>query len=305
MATNAPGGLLTQLSDELANAVETAGQAIVTVNGRARGGATGILWPDSGIVVTASHVLERDDNLTVTYAGGEQGAATIAGRDRGSDLAVLRVSGVTPPAAVLASGEPTRPGQLVAAIGRPADETMATFGIISATGGRWRTATGGTLDAYIRADIGLLPGFSGGPLVDMNGRVVGINSWYLANGQEVAIPTATARPIIEALLKHGAVKRGYLGVSSQPVDLPEALRTTLGVEQTRGLLLVSVESGSPADAAKLLVGDILVSLDGQALNRPEDLRDALGPDSAGRAVAVVLARGGQRQEIHVTLGSRE
>ena len=300
------GGLLAALSDELAGAVEQAGRAVVAVDARRQIAASGIVWPDEGLVVTASHVIEREEGITVTLAGGEKVGARLAGRDPGSDLAVLRLTGGgAPPPADLAPAESVRVGHLVIALGRPGGEaTMASFGVVSAVGGAWRTALGGQVDAYIRADVRLLPGFSGGPLIDTAGRVVGFNSWHLANGQDVAIPAHTVRSIVQTLLTHGRVRRAFLGVTSQPVQLPETLRQKLGVDQTAGLMILGIEPGSPAERGGLLQGDILLTVAGRAVADAEDLQAVLGPAAVGQATAVAIVRGGERAELTVTPGER-
>jgi S1-C subfamily serine protease len=299
------GSALTALSDELAAAVERAGSSVVTVDARARIAASGTVWED-GVVITADHVIERDENIGVTLPDGTATTATVAGRDPGTDLAVLKVqsSGLAP--AATAPLEGVKVGHLVLAIGRPrAGSPMASFGVVSAIGGQWRTARGGSVDGYVRADVSLFPGFSGGPLVDTAGRVIGLNSWYLARGQELAIPAANVSAIVRVLLAEGRVRRAYLGVTSQPVRLPEPVRQQLGLAQEIGLMILGVESGSPAERAGLLMGDVLVAAAGKAIADPGDLRDALGAAAVGQPLGVAVIRGGKQQEVSVTPGERE
>jgi S1-C subfamily serine protease len=302
--------VLATLSEELSNAVQRASQAVVTVDARRQVAASGILWPaGNGIVVTADHVVERDEDITVKLADGRKFGATVAGRDPGTDIAVLRLTlaegAAVPAPADLAPLESVKIGHVALAIGRPGDgATMATFGIVSATGGTWRTARGGTAEGYVRADVALYPGFSGGPLADATGRVIGLNSWHLANGQELAIPAAAVSAIVQTLLTQGSIKRAYLGVTSQPASLPEALQQKLGITQRTGLVIVGVESGSPAEKSGLGLGDVLVSFGGQAIADPRDLQAALGSARVGTPVPAVIVRGGERKDISVTPGER-
>ncbi|HZW32250.1 MAG TPA: trypsin-like peptidase domain-containing protein [Isosphaeraceae bacterium] len=306
MAAESTGGVLTALSDELAAAVEKASQVVVTVEARRRRGASGILWPAGrGIVVTADHVIEREDDILVTLPDGQKIGAAVAGRDPSTDIAVLRLAGE--PAlrtAELAAPDALRVGHLVLAIGRPSGAPMASLGIVSALGGAWRTARGGVVQGYIRADVSLFPGFSGGPLVATDGRVAGLNSWHFAHGQEVAIPSHLVSGIVQALLTQGRIRRAYLGVASQPVHLPDALRQALGLPRSTGLLVVGVEAGSPAERGGLLLGDVLIAVGGQPVSDAEDLQAALGTAAVGAPLAVTVVRGGQRRDLTVTPGER-
>jgi S1-C subfamily serine protease len=302
------GGLLSALSDELAGAVQRASQAVVTVDARRQVAASGILWPTgTGVVVTADHVVERDEDITIRYADGRKVSATVAGRDPGTDIAVLRpADGGGPSPAELAPIDSVRIGNVVLALGRPGEgATMATFGIVSALGGKWRTARGGTVEGYVRADVALYPGFSGGPLVDTAGRVIGLNSWHLAGGQELAIPAAAVSAIVQALVTQGRVRRAYLGVTSQPVSLPDALQQKLGLTQKTGLVIVGVEAGSPAEKSGLILGDVLVAFAGQPIADPRDLQAALGSATVGTATTATLIRGGERKDLSVTPGERQ
>jgi serine protease DegQ len=310
MASSNSGGVLAALSDELSNAIQTASQAIVTVDARRQLAASGILWPaGNGIVVTSDHVVERDEDITVRLADGRKFGATVIGRDPGSDIAVLKLTlsdgAAAPSPAQLAPADSVKIGNVALAVGRPGDgATMATFGIISATGGSWRTARGGTVEGYVRADVTLYPGFSGGPLVDTSGRVIGLNSWHIANGQELAIPAAAVGATVQTLLTQGSIKRAYLGVTSQPAALPESLQQKLGITQATGLVIVGVEAGSPAEKSGLVLGDVLVSFGGQPIADPRDLQSALGSTRVGTPVPAVIVRGGEKKELTLTPGER-
>jgi S1-C subfamily serine protease len=288
----------------MAEAVAKAGAATVLVNARRRFPASGIAY-SANMILTADHVVEREDDITVTLPDGSELKATVAGRDPGSDLAVLRLE-----RSVAATAEPApqdaRVGQLVLALGRPTPEGIqASLGIVSAIGGPVRTGRGGLLDRYLRTDATPYPGFSGGPLVDTAGRVIGVNTSGLARGASLAIPVSLAWQTAEVLAKHGRVRRGYLGVRSQPVSIPGAQQRSLGREQSTGLLLVGVEENSPAEAGGLLVGDIVVAISGSPVTDADQLLASLVGDVVGKAAPVQVLRGGQATTITVTIGERD
>ncbi len=302
--TDTPQGVLAAVSEELASAVDRAARAVVTVHARRRLPASGVVWREGGLIVTADHVLEREEDITVSLADDERRPATIVGRDPGSDIGVLRLADAAFPPADFAPADSVKVGHLVLALGSGsaagAGRVMASFGVVSALGSSWRTARGGVVQGYIRADLALYPGFSGGPLVDTQGRVAGINSSALARGQGVAIPAHAVTSIVDTLLVQGKIRRGYLGVTSQPVRLPGELQGKLGLQQESGLLLLAVESGSPAAIAGLLMGDVLVSLGGQTVSDAQDLQGALGPGSVGNATPATVVRAGERKDLAVT-----
>src|SRR5579859_716791 len=271
------------LSNAMADAVERIGPALVLVNGRPRQPASGVSYAQD-LVLTADHVLEREDDLTIQTHDQRTLSAQFVGRDLATDLAVLRVANLGLTAAA-ATEDPARVGQMVMAVGRTAnDGPMASSGVISIIGGPLRTGRGVTLERYIRTDATPYPGFSGGPLIDMQGAVVGILTTGLANGIALAIPIDIAKNLADTLAKQGYIKRGYLGISSQLVSLPDAQRA--GRTQEHGLLIVKVDEQSPAQKGGLLIGDILVALDGHDINDSEDLQVLLTGDRVGRAIPV-------------------
>jgi S1-C subfamily serine protease len=295
--SDAASGVLASLSDDLASAVSRAGQSVVGVHGRRRFPASGLVWRDD-LVVTASHVLERDSDLTITAPDAVQHAVTLQGRDPGTDVAVLRAPGAQLTPIDRASGSGLSAGHLALAVGRPGTpEPVASFGAISSLGGAWRTAQGGLLDAYIRADVALLPGLSGGGLVDARGQFVGMLSAFLAGGDPVAIPVRSIDAIADRILTGGTLRRAFLGVSTQPVELQEALRARLGVQQSAGLMLLGLEPGAPADRAGLLLGDILLAIGDRNVEDGEALQMALGPDAIGKPTLIRFIRGGELREV--------
>jgi len=293
---------LVSLSEALAGAVETADAGVVRVEGRRRLPASGIVWTADGVIVTAHHVVERDDNIGIGLAGGKTATARLVGRDPTTDVAVLRadVKGLRPAESV--ATDKLRVGHLALALGRPGQNVMATLGIISALGKEWRTPAGGRLGHFLQTDAVMYPGFSGGPLVDSQGRVVGMLTSGLMRGVGVAVPADSLHKITEVLLQHGRMRRGYLGVAAQPARLPAGLAEQLG--QETGLLLGSVEPGSPAERGGLFMGDTIIALDGHPVRNLDELLALLDGDRVGNVVAVRIVRGGSAMDVQVTIGEQ-
>jgi S1-C subfamily serine protease len=294
---------LTDFSNGLTAAVEKGGGSTILVDARKRYPASGIAYTDD-LILTADHVVTREDEIKVLLPDGRSLAATIAGRDPGSDLALLRLAekALTP----AKTSEEVKIGQLVLALGRPSSEGMqASWGIVTAISGPTRTFRGGMLDRYIQTETTPYPGFSGGPLIDTEGAVLGLNTSGLTRGSSLTIPVPVAWRVAEALAQHGSVKRGYLGVRTQPVDVPEAARQALQREQNHGLLVLWLEEGGPAERGGLLVGDILVAVNAQPVVDADDLFVALTGETVGKAIAVDVLRGGQPETVQVTVGERK
>ena len=292
---------LRSLSNQMADAVEHISSALVQVNGRQRQSASGIVYAND-LVLTADHVLEREEDITIQTHDQRTLPAQFVGRDIASDLAVLRVSDLKIGPATLASAE-ARVGQLILTVGRSNDEgPMASVGIVSAVGGPLRTGRGATLERYIRTDATPYPGFSGGPLIDLDGSVIGVLTTGLANGVALAIPVNVAKSIADTLATQGYIKRGYLGISSQLVHVPASQRA--GREQEHGLLIVKVEENSPAQRGGVMIGDILVTLDGHVVKDSEDLQIVLAGDRVGKTIPVEVIRGNAVQTLQVTVGQR-
>lgn len=306
-APHTSGDALVAFSNDLAAAVERAGRATVAIHARRRIPSSGVHWRP-GVVVTANHTVRKDEEITVTLGTGETVAATLAGRDAGTDLAVLRLAGAAAaaaPTADVAGAEALAVGRLVLAVGRPGDGgATASLGIISALGPEWRTWHGGRIDRFVRLDLAIYDGFSGGPLVDAAGRVLGVNTSGLARGAAIAVPAATVERVAGQLLEKGRVARGYLGLGMQPARLPDALRQSLGLPGEGALLVVSVESGGPADRGGILLGDVLVALDGTYVQEPGDVLALLGPERVGSTMTARLVRGGVEVTRTITVGER-
>jgi S1-C subfamily serine protease len=291
---------LSMVSDQLADAVERVGRAIVQINGRPRRPSSGVVYAPT-LVLVAEHALEREDDLTVETPTGSPLAAELVGRDLASDLAVLRVPGLNVEPAQPAA-TPARVGQFVLAVGRPGDrELMASIGVVSAIGGPARTR-GGMLEQYIRTDATPYPGFSGGALIDVRGTVLGILTTGLTGGAALAVPAALAWRLAEPLARQGYVPRGWLGIGTQPVRIPAGQRG--GQAHDTGLLIVELAPDSPALRGGLLLGDILVTLAGQSVADGETLQALLSGERVGRPVVVQVLRGGTLATLEVTIGQR-
>ena len=284
---------LQQVSEGLAAAVERAAASTVLVSARRRIPASGVVWPGEGLVVTADHVIESEDGIAVGLPDDSEVSAQLVGRDPGSDLAVLRIDGGSSEPAELASEGTTKVGHLVLAVGRPAKGgPQASLGVVGAVGGPWRSRRGTQVEGYIRSDATFYPGFSGGPLVDAEGRVAGINTSGFRGGQGLTIPAAAVTKVVELLRTQGRIRRAYLGIGSQAIPLPDVLAKAAGGERQSALLVTSVEGGSPADRGGMLVGDILIGVEGVPVQDTEDLQSGLGPERVGVPVQVNVLRGG-------------
>ncbi len=293
--------VLTSLSNALADLVESTGAGVVRVEGRSRLPASGVVYSADGVVVTAHHVIERDDNLTVGLPNGESATAQLVGRDPSTDLAVLRISGIQLAPVVWVEAADLRAGSLALALGRPGRTVQAVLGMVTALGGAFHTSAGGEVDHYLQSDIVMYPGFSGGPLVAADGRVAGINSSALARGASLTIPAATVNRVVETILAHGHMPRGYLGISIQPVRLDAALQAEL--DQQSGLMLMSVEADGSAAQAGMLQGDVLVSIDGNPLRQLDDLQGRL-MGAGGQSVAVRFVRAGSLHTATAVVGQK-
>ena len=295
---------LSALSEGMADADERVAPYIVQVNGRRRREASGVDY-DAGKVLTARHILEREEDLTVGTHEGRTLEARFVGRDVSTDLAVLEVPELGDGAVAEPAAGGVRVGQISLAVARPGREGLirASFGIVSAVGGPFRAGRGVRLERYVQTDATPYPGFSGGPLVDAEGSVLGITALGLARSVALAIPSEVAWRVAGALEERGSVRRGYLGILSQPVHLPSAQRAGLG-DQGGGLLVVGVEDGSPAGEGGMLLGDILVSLDATPIVDTDELQTLLAGDRVGREVPVGIVRGGELQTLRVTVGER-
>jgi len=288
------------MSNSLVEGLKAADPGIVRVDGRRRYALSGTLW-DEELVVTTCRAVERDEAIQVTFSNGETHPATLLGRDPSTDLALLRsVAAFAAPTWV--GDEELEVGHLALIAGRPDKDIQASLGIVGALGGGWRTAMGGRVSRRIQVDARAFPGFSGGPLLNTSGQVLGVNTASLAREAPSTLPTETVRRVVEALQTHGRMRRGYVGVTGQPVKLPESLRETAG--QVAGLLVTSVETSSPASRAGVLIGDILLTFGGERVRHPAQLLAQLDGETVGKEMSVTLARAGTLTELNVSVGER-
>ncbi len=292
------------LSNALADAVDRVSTSVVRVESGRRRPASGWVWSADGLIVTTAHSLEREDGLEVHFDSGEARSATLVGADLASDLAVLRVDGAAElalPAPERAPSDSIRRGQLVLALSRPGRTVRSNLGVISALADEWRAPGGGKIERYIQTDVSVEHGFSGGPLVDASGRVIGVNSAGLLRSTALTLSVSTIERVVNALLSHGHIQRGYLGVSSTPARLPAALAESSG--QSVGLVLTGLQPGGPAELAGFLLGDVLLALDGERLESIADLQATL-EDRATRTVPARISRAGAERELSVTPSAR-
>jgi len=294
--------ILSEISNGIAGIAERVGPSVVRVEARRHAPGSGIVWAADGTIVTADHVIEQEDEIRVGLPDGQLVAATLVGRDPGTDIAVLRAqaSGLTVPS--WSGGDQAKVGQLVVAVTRPGRTVRARLGIISAAGEAWRAPTGGEFDRYLETDVTPGIGFSGGALVDAGGAVLGMNTAGLLRRAAIAVPVPTLRKVAGALLTHGKIRRGYLGIGAHPVRLPATLEQQVG--QRVGLIVVSVESGSPAERGGLVLGDVIVAVDGTPVRTHDDIASQLTSEKIGTSLRVRLLRGGAAKELSVTVAER-
>jgi S1-C subfamily serine protease len=286
---------LSALSNDIAAAVERAGRAVVAVHGRQHMPSSGVLWRPNA-VVTAEHSLKREEEITVTLPDGRTVPAALAGRDAGTDLAVLKLEAGETGAADLGDVASLKVGHVVVALGRSSERGVtASLGVIGGLSGSWRTWRSGHVDQLVRLDVAMYPGFSGGPLVDVEGRVLGINTSGLSRVMPVAIPVSTVNSVVQDLLEKGHVARGYLGLGMQPVRLPDG---------RSGVIVIDVQPDGPAGQAGVLIGDVLLTLNGKPVADTDDVHVHLGPASVGQRLQAAIVRGGQNTTVEIAIAER-
>ena len=285
---------LSAYSDALTTAVAAAGESVVAVNGRQRIPSSGVLWRP-GIVVTAEHSLKRDDEITVTLPDNREVAAALAGRDPGTDLAVLKIEDAVF-RANFANATALLPGNLVFALGRRGQNGLsASMGVVSAVSGPWRTWRGGPIERFVRPDVNLYPGMSGGALIDSSGGILGINTSALTRGTGVTVPAETVDRVCDELLKRGKIARGYFGVGLHPVDLPQF---------GGGVIVLSVEPSGAAAKAGILVGDVFIRIGATPVRNTDEVQAHLTGETVGQPLTVTLVRGGAAMDLQVVPGER-
>jgi serine protease DegQ len=295
---------LAALSESFVSLIERAAQGVVAVKAAPYRVTSGVAIAEN-LIAVADHSLRRKDNIPVEHADGAQSVATILGRDRSIDIAVLKVDGV--PLKPLPAADPAtlKSGSLAVVVGLTTDAgPSASVGIIGAAAGPRRTWRSGTLDYFYRLDVNLYPSQFGAAVVDAGGRLIGLATPGLLRHSAVAVPPVTLNRVAQELLEEGHIREGYLGVGLQPVAIPEHLRTKLGNNPESGLIVLSVAGDSPAQQANVQLGDILISLDKNHLGSIEELQAILRGEIVGRSVSALLIRGGEPVEVQIVVSQR-
>jgi len=295
---------LVALSSEIADAVERAAPSVVGIDAGRRS-ASGIVW-DEHHIVTADHAIVDEDEIDVIVDPDRKYRATLVGRDDASDIALVRVEAALPAPAPRTGFETgLRVGNLTLALARDDDGfTLAGMGIVSALDDAWQTWRGGEVERFIRADIAMASGFSGGALVDVAGRLIGMNTWGLSRRWAITLPVLTLERIAGQLASGGRVPHGYLGIAMQAVRLPAALRSALRLEQQGGAIVIDVAAAGPAEAAGIAIGDVVVAVGQNVVEDADDLQRALAREPIGAVRRLHLLRGGRAHDLDVTIGAR-
>jgi serine protease Do len=298
--TNALAALSSQLSD----AVEQIGGYVVAIHARRRIPSSGVIWRD-GVIVSASHTVRRDGDVRVKLPSGDDVVARVAGRDAATDLVVLRATEMKSPPAPRADASAAGVGSFVLAVGRPGRNVTASFGIVSSDIEGWRSGSGARLDRVLRLDLAVYDGFSGGPLVAASGGVIGINNSAFARGGAAALPAAVVDTVVNELLTRGHIRRPFIGVGVHPVALGSALVERNNLTHDVALVVVSIAEGEAADAGGILLGDLLIAVDGRPLARPTDLLDALASVPEAGSIRATVLRGGTPLEVAIEPRDRD
>ena len=283
---------LIELSQSIASTVAVASLSVVSVSARKNGFQSGILV-DSNRILTVDASVEPDEDLQVLLPNGQVAAASLLGRDPGWDLALLQLRTPYADAPVLALADGATLGELIIGVSRsPETGPNASLGLLSAISGSWRTWKGGKLDHFIKLDLPMQAGLAGGVALRADGAVLGLVSLGLARGAAVAIPSSNLHRFVETIAAHGELGRGYLGVGLQPVPQPA------------GMIVLSVETGSPSAAAQLMVGDVILSIGGQRAEDFGAIQEFLEPPHIGQRLPLRVVRAGQEIELHIEIGRR-
>ncbi len=304
MASNKNTNTLVELSAQLSAAVERIGGHVVAIHARRRIPSSGVIWRE-GVIVSASHTVRRDGDVRVKLPGGDDVVAHVAGRDAATDLVVLRATELKSPPAPRADASAARVGSFVLAVGRPGRAVTASFGIVSADIDGWRSGSGARLDRLLRLDLAVYDGFSGGPLVAASGGVIGIDNSAFARGGAAALPASVVDTVVDELLTRGHIRRPFIGVGVHPVALGSAVVERNNLPNDVALVVVSLAEGEAADAAGILLGDLLIAVDGRALGRPSDLLDALSSVPEGGSLRATVLRGGVPHEVTIEPRDRD
>lgn len=293
-----------EFSNEIVQAIDRAGKSVVAVDGRGGHTSSGIVWR-GGFILTAAHAIRQEGGIRVIFGPGRSIQARLAGRDRGTDIALLKLEQeIDAQAAQFGNTASAAVGELMVAVARTRrGNIVASAGIIGGLMGEWQMHRT-RIDQFIRPDLNLYPGFSGGALVDPAGSILGLNTSGLVRGKPITIPASTLGRVAEEIAAKGHVPQPYIGLAMQPVQIPESLQKNAGVGAATGLLVMHVEPGGPADLGGAMLGDILVEMDGRAFDNLEDVHEVLDKKGTGQDVPATFIRGGQKSQITIRIGAR-
>jgi len=296
---------LIDLSNALVAATERAAASTVAVHTEPRGSASGVIWRP-GVIVTADHALRRDEDIRVTLTVGRVAPASLVGRDASTDLAVLKCPEATAAPTETGDAIAAKPGALALVVGRTrVSGPVATLGVVSLVAAERKTWAGAALAPYIRLDVALQPTAVGGAAVDAQGRIFGIATPRFAQFGAIAIPAGAVNRVVDVLLQKGRVPRGYLGVGLQPVRLPDVLRQFLQRAEKAAAIVLEVEPEGPAHQAGILIGDILISLEGEPVTSLAVVQSLLQGETIGKSLAARVVRGGEARNVDIVVGERE
>lgn len=295
---------LVELSNALAQSTDHAAANVAAVHTEKRGSSSGVVWRP-GVVVTAEHALRRDEEIHLTLPDGRVVAATLAGRDPSTDIAVLKCAEAATAISEFGDVASLKPGSLALVVGRTrASGPVAGLAVVSLVVAERHTWAGASLAPYVRLDISLQPTAAGGVVIDAHGRAVGMATPRFARFGAIAIPAPTVNRVVDVLLEKGRIPRGYLGVGLQSVRLPDALRQSLQRSEKGAAIVLEVEPNGPANKAGIVIGDILVSLAGRSVTRLEDIHSQLQGEAIGKSLTLKFIRGGAIQETNIVVGER-
>jgi S1-C subfamily serine protease len=292
------------ISNALAEATEKAAAHTVAVHAEPRGPSSGVIWRP-GLIVMAEHALRRDEEIQVTLPDGKVAEAKLLGRDPSTDVALLKCEAASGAPGTFADAAGIKPGQLALVVGRTrVSGPVAALGCVSLVTGERRIWGGAAIAPYVRLDVALQRTAVGGAVVEASGKIAGMATPKFAPGGALALPAATINRVVDALLAKGHIPRGYLGVGLQPIRLPENLREALQRKEKTAAIVLEVEPNGPAHKAGVLIGDILIGINGKPVMRLEDVHAHLHGEQIGKALSAEFLRGGERRETSLVVGER-
>jgi S1-C subfamily serine protease len=290
---------LASLNAEIQSVLKKAGDSVVEVRARRRLPSSGVAWPGDGLLVTALHTVEEEEGIEIRTARGESFPAEIAGRDPSTGIALLRAKGASFSIPAWGDTAKLESGEVLVLVASSSHGRRVSLVTASVVSGEWTTEQGGRIERYIETDARLFPGFSGSLLVSADGRALAFNTAGLRRRTPLAIPVETIRRVVEKLAKDGEVRRGFLGISTYPIRLPDAVKS-----QRSGLLVLSVQPGSPAETAGLYLGDVLLAVEGRSIDSPASLLAVLGEERIGKALEARVLRTGKEEKVSIVVGVR-